>query len=482
MWPLNNYPQYGNQPNGFTAPKPNSNFSNFNTAFAQVQPKPGTGIAATTNMPWMPNMPNMGFNPGPNMGFDPNVGYTPMPWQETKPDWYGGDYFTGLMNAKSGSKVDGGVKEGGKGSLSGKGSIDGVNFKSGDGERYELKVESGKSYNLLSDAGIGLNGTYGKDSSGETVLTDIALSVGGKIVTLADDGTLRVDGKAFDKKKNNLEGLVTENKDGTYTVKANGYEFELKASENGIKVKIDDALTFDYEDNNNIGDKYMPDLDDEERNDLAWNARNPEISAASLLLRNGAFGVEGPLGTSDNAYWTMNALQANKVYNVFSDEGIQVNGKFSGGKPQELGFVVDGDEVKVIVDGTKTKVTVNGEVQTTYDSEYIKLTANGELTITSGDTDDENYKFTVNVISGSLDMKAVVKNIGSNDTRSSGLLGDALSGNITNKPAGQDDNGASYLRNQDGSLSKAGDSMTKALREYLVDDLFDTSSGRSVYD
>jgi hypothetical protein len=197
-------------------------------------------------------------------------------------------------------------------------------------------------------------------------------------------------------------------------------------------------------------------------------------------LRDGNFGIEGPLGSSDDAYWKMNSLQTGKVYNVFSDEAIQVNGKFSGGKPQELGFVVDGDEVKVTLENGKTKVTVNGDVKSTYDSEFIKLTANGELTITSGDSDDENYRFVVNAASGGLDMKATANNIGSNGTRSSGLLGDAISGNI--KDSNNDANGAGYLRNQDGSLSKTGADMSKALREYLVDDLFDTSSGRSVYE
>ena len=404
----------------------------------------------------------------------------------------------------------------------GKGSIDGTNFRSGDGERYELRLEAGRSYNLLSDVGVGLNGTYGT-VDGETVLTDVALNVRGKIVTLADDGTLRIDGKAFDK-RNNLGGDVIENRDGSYTIKTDGYEFDLKASEYGIQVnidaqrtlspeqrqglwgvaldgeknteaelqraiqendyKIDDALTFDYEDNNNISGQYVPDFDEEERNDLVWNSRNPQLSSAQMILNaeSGFFVAKGPNGAgqpADDAAWLMNGLQDNRVYNVFSDERIQVNGKFDGGKATELGFVVDGDEVKVGLQGNSAVVTVNGRVVTNYNSDYINVT-NGVLTVSAGDTDGENYEFTVNARDGFLRLVADVENIGDNGTRSSGLLGDALSSNIRDKAG--DNNGAGYLRDENGALSNAGDDMTRALREYLMDDLFDTSSGRSVYE
>ena len=404
----------------------------------------------------------------------------------------------------------------------GKGSIDGTNFRSGDGERYELRLEAGRSYNLLSDVGVGLNGTYGT-VDGETVLTDVALNVRGKIVTLADDGTLRIDGKAFDK-RNNLGGDVIENRDGSYTIKTDGYEFELKASEYGIQVnidaprtlgpyqrqglwgvaldgeknteaelqraiqendyRIDDALTFDYEDNNNISGQYVPDFDEEERNDLVWNSHNPQLSSAQLALngRGGFFAARGPNGAADDATWRMNGLQDNRVYNVFSDEGIQVNGKFKDGKATELGFVVDGDEVKfTTVTGNNTLITVNGRVVTNYKSDYINVT-NGVLTVSGGDSDGENYSFRVTAENDFLNMLANVDNIGDNGTRSSGLLGDALSSNIRDGGSTGDDDGAGYLRDENGALSNTGDDMTRALREYLMDDLFDTSSGRSVYE
>ena len=404
----------------------------------------------------------------------------------------------------------------------GKGSIDGTNFRSGDGERYELRLEAGRSYNLLSDVGVGLNGTYGT-VDGETVLTDVALNVRGKIVTLADDGTLRIDGKAFDK-RNNLGGDVIENRDGSYTIKTDGYEFDLKASEYGIQVnidaqrtlspeqrqglwgvaldgeknteaelqraiqendyRIDDALTFDYEDNNNISGQYVPDFDEEERNDLVWNSRNPQLSSAQLALngRGGFFAARGPNGSADDATWRMNGLQDNRVYNVFSDEGIQVNGKFKDGKATELGFVVDGDEVKfTTVTGNNTLITVNGRVVTNYKSDYINVT-NGVLTVSGGDSDGENYSFRVTAENDFLNMVANVDNIGDNGTRSSGLLGDALSSNIRDGGSTGDDDGAGYLRDENGALSNTGDDMTRALREYLMDDLFDTSSGRSVYE
>ena len=319
---------------------------------------------------------------------------------------------------------------------------------------------------------------------------------------------------------------MIENRDGSYTIKTDNYEFELKASEYGIKVnidaqrainpeqrqglwgvtldgeqnteaelqraiqeydyKIDDALTFDYEDNNNISGQYVPDFDEEERNDLVWNSRNPQLSSAQMVLNaeSGFFVAKGPNGAgqpADDAAWLMNGLQDNRVYNVFSDEGIQVNGKFKGGKATELGFVVDGDEVKVGLQGNSAVVTVNGRVVTNYKSDYINVT-NGVLTVSGGDNDGENYSFRVTAENDFLNMVANVDNIGDNGTRSSGLLGDALSSNIRDGGSTGDDDGAGLLRDENGALSNSGDDMTRALREYLMDDLFDTSSGRSVYE
>jgi hypothetical protein len=461
------------------------------------------------------------FAPNP---FDcwPNQGYWPVPIPGPKPnpiDCWPFPFPPQLPNPKPDPNDCWDPQHPG---TSGKGSIDGTNFRSGDGERYELRLEAGRSYNLLSDTAVGLNGTYGT-VDGETVLTDVALNIRGKIVTLADDGTLRIDGKAFDRRNNNLGGDVIENRDGSYTIKTDNYEFELKASEYGIKVnidaqrainpeqrqglwgvtldgeqnteaelqraiqeydyKIDDALTFDYEDNNNISGQYVPDFDEEERNDLVWNSRNPQLSSAQLALngRGGFFAARGPNGAADDATWRMNGLQDNRVYNVFSDEGIQVNGKFKDGKATELGFVVDGDEVKVGLQGTSAVVTVNGRVVTNYNSDYINVT-NGVLTVSAGDTDGEYYEFKVNARGGFLSLVADVENIGDNGTRSSGLLGDALSSNIRDGGSTGDDDGAGLLRDENGALSNSGDDMTRALREYLMDDLFDTSSGRSVYE
>jgi hypothetical protein len=490
---------------------------------------PGMGGGAKGGMPIMgggvPNMGGGAKDGAPVMGGFPNMGFPNLP---------SFPHFPGFPNLP-GFPMPGGpidhkdAADGGKsGPLSGKGTIDGASFRSGDGERYELKVESGKSYNLLSDAGVGLNGTYGT-VAGETVLTDIALSVGGKIVTLASDGTFRVDGKAFDK-KNNLGGLVTESKNGTYTIKANGYEFELKASENGIKVKIDaknarspeglwgvsldgeknteselqraikesdykidDALTFDYEDNNNIGEKYIPTLDEEERNALAWNARNPQLPRAGWNLRMGInnrdlldganrFVMHGPNFKEDDSEWTMDKLVPNKFYNVFSDEGVQVNGRFEGGLARELGFVVDGETVRVERTATGIKVTVNDQVVTSYTGAGITFDG---TTVKIVSDSDEAWRFEVKAGgSSALDFFAESENAGANATRSTGLLGDTIRQNMGDIDASNnaDKNGAGYLRNADGSLSKAGQDMSRALREYMVDSWDDTSSGRSVYE
>jgi hypothetical protein len=484
--------------------RPGANYNFDDNAYSNIR-----GGINGGGLPGLPNpFPNKPYNDyiggWPDMYYGkPNHNFWPNPWDNCWP--------------KPGPKPDP------KPVFVGKGSIDGASFRSGDGERYKLNLENGKSYNLLSDVGVGLNGTYGL-LDGEQGLTDVAVNVGGKIVNLSSDGIFLVDGKRFDKKKNSLDGNVTEVRKDTYKIVANGYEFELKASPSGVDVKIDakrgrtpeglwgvsldgeknteselqkaikesdykitDVLTFDYEDNNNIGDGSIPDLEDEERNDIIWNSRDPNQGPGGFALwlnqaADGAvrdFGIWGGKGfREDDAYWTMNALQANRYYNVFSDEEIQVNGKFLNGKPTELGLNVNGDNVRVErTPGQPIRVSVNGSVVTSYNNNGITL-ANGVLNIKADG--DEGWAFNVRSEGHEYLGMNIQGQAGGNNTRSSGLLGDSIVENVRDN--GSDLNGAGYLRNADGSLSKAGANMTAALREYLVDNWDDTENGRSVFD
>ena len=559
MFPINGYGYM--PPNMPMQPQPP------NQAWASFSPfgkGPGPNMPGVPNMPMMPNMPQMGMakmpfsNMAPMPMPMPNMNWQPMTWQPTKPMpmpqydvknmGYGGFNQPNMqppmgpndpttlgqfLGAGGGNVNEPGTEHPQGPDLSGSGIIRGSSFKSGDGERWDVSLRSGKTYNLLSDNGVALNGRA-KTIDGETVFDLVGLKVGGSNITLAADGTFKIDGKDFKKGRNDLDGAISL-KSGTYTITTDeGYTFQLKANDtSGVTINIDakdvgadgiapdglwgatfdgekqteselkkdfkprnyeinDVLTFDYEDNNNLKGKSS--LHDEDKNQLLFNAENPELRAARIFmnstvnkLSDDKFAVWGPGYTEDDADWTMVGLKPNRTYNVFSDEGIQVNGKFvqdsnNRTRPSELGIVVNGEEVKVTHEGGKMKVTVNGSLVTNYNSDGIRLSTNGsgEPILTIKTDDEESWEMNIGADPNGLRFNALGANIGSNNVRTTGILGEALLSSRLN-PSDYGANGSGYLRDEDGALTKVGQNMRNALAAYEVDDLFDTSSGRSVY-
>ena len=187
------------------------------------------------------------------------------------------------------------------------------------------------------------------------------------------------------------------------------------------------------------------------------------------------------------ALYEMNALKDDKFYSLFSDEDFQLSGKFVGNKLDQIGGML-GDK-KLLIEkagnGVAPKITLDGKVITDTIPDVLWKTTDAslggnvwELRFTEN---GEHYQIKFGQKDGALTMYGWLSNQGENSTRSTGLLGDALSNGHTldNK---NDANGAGYLRNADGLLSKPGEKMSSALAEYMVDDLYDTDSGRSVYD
>lgn len=138
-----------------------------------------------------------------------------------------------------------------------------------------------------------------------------------------------------------------------------------------------------------------------------------------------------------------------------------------------------GDNVppKLSIGGKEVTVGVPGEMWIRTDPNSnpqrfweVKFTENGE-----------DYQIRFGQKDGALTIYGLASNLGENSTRSTGLLGDALSNGHT-LDNNNDANGAGYLRNADGLLSKPGEKMSSALAAYMVDDLYDTENGRSVYD
>ena len=392
--------------------------------------------------------------------------------------------------------------------LTGKASIDGGEFRSIDGEKWAPGVKADKSYNLLSTDKLQINGSY-ESVDGETVLGQTGILTEHGQLTLSADGTLLVDGKDFKKGKNDLNGTLTMKGDEYTLTTSEGYVIKLKPdADDGIKLdidaklvkvgaggllgsandgeknsasdlksdldpddfEVDDVLSFDSDDT----------LDEEERNAILWKSRNPKYDSTSLTVGPSGFGFSAD--GQKIADWKMTALKADKPYLLFSDQDLSVSGTFkasANGAPQEL------SSVGLVVDGLARKVTLgeHGNIEVRdKNNNIVKVPGlkGNSVTFPITNEDGESYEITVfRNANRKLELKIDGKNIGDNEYRSGGLLGDAIGARSDN---GKDDNGAGYIRDEDGGLSKAGSNMTAPLREFELSSLFDVESDRGVED
>lgn len=425
-----------------------------------------------------------------------------------------------LLNAKDTAKPATanevvGKPDGKPAALSGKGSIDGTRFRSGDGENYSLNLVAGNSYNLLSDGNVALNGNY-KTVGSNVVLGSVALSVAGDVVTFSDDGTLRINGQAFSRRTNNLDGAVV--KDGnSWVIKADGYEFKLRNSGSGVKVDIvaqsssgADGLWGASFDGTKLKESELKadiraqdyrvadlvtfpegkstkgkSLDDEERTNLLWNSINP-VQTRNFNMR---LGIDSKLGVDfrshgagakeDDLDWSTKNLRAGVVYNIFSDEGIQVNGKFNSSQNlTELGLIVDGEKITAKLDGSSIRFFDQDGTRVTTGFGPFKINGN-KLTVKG--TTEEAWNIEIDrANTGLMFFFIQSETLGANAVRSTGILGDSIGAHL-NDDNGNDLDGAGYIRGDDGRLTRAGQRMTDALAAFELGDLLDTEGGRIVY-
>ena len=265
---------------------------------------------------------------------------------------------------------------------------------------------------------------------------------------------------------------------------------------------MNDILTFDYEDNNLLGSDANTTLEDLLRNLELFNLgrTNRERSERDGLHVNGFFNMaqefdegrgagnkltvwDDMIGATSRDYrhddiqWLQENMKTNKFYNLFSDEEIQVNVKVGENKlPEVLGFMVNGHEVKAeLISDKVMEVTVDGEkVEKGYSLDGISFTEVGKLRIESDG--DEAYTLMTNVENKGLTFSIRSEHFGANKTRSTGIIGDVM-GLGLNADLGENDvDGSGYLRNPDGSITKLGQNMAKALKSYQVDNVFDTDT------
>jgi hypothetical protein len=428
------------------------------------------------------------------------------------------------------------------------GYVEGKTFKGGDGENYTVNMLANTNYNILSDKNLGVNAKIGNDGK----ITAAGLYVDGVELRFSDDGSLKIDGKPYVSKTNDGDGLVTRSS-GRFVVTYGAYKITLsQSSERGIRIAIagTDVLkdgvapeglwgaTFDgtkddasdirallkaaefkvskindwaYEEHNNIGE----DIDQaeetpEEINFQKWADKTPQAYANRVYgsIGGGAFKYMGALpadgvadtDTTDDSTWRMNRLDSNKIYNVFSDQNVQVGAKFNSIEngeevPREFGFYVDGRIIRVVrTTGSTLSVSVDG-VEMTADGTNGRATLSAnrtKLTVT-GSNDGEAWSFDVTadtsagipVQSGALEM-TIKGQPNRNQTRTSGLWGAFLdTGFKGDAGVSNDDNGRGFIRDFEGSRTwwdyTDGD-MSDALQAYVLSSYDTTDEGFSVYD
>ena len=199
--------------------------------------------------------------------------------------------------------------------------------------------------------------------------------------------------------------------------------------------------------------------------------------------------------TKDDASWDMTRLNSKSIYNLFSDEEIQVGAKFSttstGGLnyPREFGFYADGRVIRVnraSTTDTKLSVTVDGSTLGAGSSNG-KATLNAaqtELTV-STTVDGEAWSFTVKadlINTDGLEMYISGTNVGRNDVRTSGLWGAFLGSGFVGDAGINDTDGAGFIRDSVGARTWFDyDDMRDALEMYELSEYDTEDEGYSVY-
>jgi hypothetical protein len=389
--------------------------------------------------------------------------------------------------------------------FTGKGSIDGASFKSADGESYSLSPVSGRSYNLLSDKGLQLNGLY----DGKNIST-VGLSVGDDVLTFTRDGLLMIGDKPFNVKKNSLDGKITKSGE-TFTIATNEYLIKLSKGTSGVKVAIEatnaaadgvkpdglwgasfdgvkqsgadvasDITVRDY-----VLDSLLEfsgnEIDAERQNQLIWQAFNPKVTGVSLRLNGNLVNYTSTEASPDIGF-AYNKVNTGTFYNLFSDLDFQVSGKFSlvgtDKKLTETSIEAEGMRYTFKLDtaGALVAQDENGRVITASTGALVKNT-DGTFTVKSGNDDNQEVK--IGKGSGAWLDLTVTGNSGTNAVRSSGLLGDLIG--FKKDEGTTDDDGVGYLRDADGATLRNLSDLADALEAYVLD-AFETSGGRSVYE
>jgi hypothetical protein len=313
-------------------------------------------------------------------------------------------------------------------------------FKGGDGGRYDVQGEAGKTYDLLSDSGLEFRGRFDSwGSGGATAVGQTGLSISGGLfgatsqVGFSKDGSATIDGRQME------QGQTYQLADGgtavlngkTLTVKtAEGYSIEQSAYGSFINAKVttgDQGVGHGKMPGGLLGQTFDADkvarngatgagaqgegaiegkVQDYEKSQLFGDASHPwpEMpgSGGKININTGSgddvviIGANGPVPGpvdppgpnpgepvaanehgriwgdphfvgGDGGHYDVQG-EAGKTYNLLSDSGLQLNGKFDGWSNGvtvvgETGLTVAGDDGSTSQIGFSKdgKATLNGE-------------------------------------------------------------------------------------------------------------------------
>lgn len=121
-------------------------------------------------------------------------------------------------------------------------------FVGADGGKYDVQGEAGKTYNLLSDKGFQMNGTFEKykNSDTATVVGKVGITAGANYIQVDKSGAATVNGRELkDGQRIRLEdGGYAERKGNDITVKKGEWEvnFQARGHELNMDVKTENAI------------------------------------------------------------------------------------------------------------------------------------------------------------------------------------------------------------------------------------------------
>lgn len=194
-------------------------------------------------------------------------------------------------------------------------------FIGAEGGKYDVQGEIGKTYNLLSDQGVQVNGTFGEwnvDGQG-TIIKAVGITHGKNFIQIGLEGALEINGKPVTKDGSHLSGAITK---AANDIIFKGGEYELLITDD--QVQGHHYLNIEFQSANVVADGVLPHGLWGQTADGDGKARDGDKGHYA----QGGGAIEGADGTITK----VGDKEAIKVYEVkdLKDTTFRNNNRFSG--------------------------------------------------------------------------------------------------------------------------------------------------------